>query len=106
MMTKQLGNTSVGTDNADFTTNLVQPAIAVAWDGWVTVLNTVSDDLVFYKFNDINSDTINDQLVIEWNNVHHFNNPIPGDATYQMILDLNTGTQNGNIISNYTNLSL
>ncbi|MBN3957521.1 hypothetical protein [Nostoc sp. NMS8] len=98
-MTKQLGNTSVGTDNDDLTTKLVQPVIAKAWDDWV-------DDLVFYKFNDINSDIINDQLVIEWNNVHHFNNPISGDATYQTILDLNTGTQNGNIISNYTNLSL
>ncbi|MEH2110977.1 hypothetical protein [Nostoc sp.] len=99
MMTKQLGNTSVGTDKDDLTTNLAQPAIAIAWDDWV-------DDLVFYKFNDINSDTINDRLVIEWNHVHHFNKLISGDATYQTILDLNTGTQNRNIISNYTNLSL
>lgn len=83
-----------------------EPAIAVAWDDWVTNVDTPPDDLVLYKFNDINSDGINDQLVIEWNNVHHFSNRDSGDSSYQAILELNTGTKDGNIIFNYTDLSI
>ena len=55
------------------------------------------------KFEDTNSDGINDRLIIEWNNLQ--GKPTsPSPLTFQAILQLNTGTTPGAITFNYLDL--
>jgi hypothetical protein len=82
------------------------PSIAVLWDDWVTNRNNATDDLVLYQFQDLNNDSISDQLVIEWNNVYNAGALTGVDATFQAILSLNTGNTNGDIVLNYPDLNV
>ena len=81
-------------------------ALAPLWDDWLTNRNGTPDDLVLYKFRDLNADGIQDQLIIEWNNVDHADvNTSPDGMTFQAILGLNSGATNGDITFNYVDLN-
>jgi ELWxxDGT repeat protein len=82
------------------------PSIAVLWDDWVTNRNNATDDLVLYQFQDLNNDSIADQLVIEWNNVYNLSAVTGSGVTFQAVLSLNTGNTNGNIVLNYPDLNV
>lgn len=80
--------------------------LAPLWDNWVTSRNGSPDDLVLYRFRDLNADGIQDQLIIEWNNVDHYDvSSSPDGMTFQAILGLNSGTTEGDIIFNYVDLN-
>lgn len=93
--------------NLDLTATPSQATIAALWDDLVTNRNTATDDLILYKFVDLNSDMISDRLVITWRNVHYYQSaPVSGDdgITLQMVLELNTGARSGDIEFHYTDL--
>ena len=59
--------------------------------------------MVLAKYEDTNSDGINDRLILEWNLVQGAPTS-PSPVTFQAILRLNTGATPGDIIFNYPDL--
>lgn len=100
------GTSTTAFDNTDLTTSPTQAAIAVLWDDYVTNINGAPDDLVLYRFDDLNADTIPDRLVIEWNEVRRFTIGGTNGGTWQAILQLNTGATPGTIVANYRDLDV
>jgi hypothetical protein len=89
--------------NSDLTSSPTPTAIAVLWQNWTT--NVDANDRVLGKFQDINSDGINDRLIVEWNQVRlGYFMDTPSPVTFHAILQLNTGTTPGTIIINYPDL--
>ncbi len=94
--------------NLDLTTTPPQASIAALWDDIVTQRNSATDDLILYKFVDLNTDGTPDRLVINWRNVHYYQQqPTSGNdgITFQAVLELNTGARSGDVVFNYTDLS-
>jgi 6-phosphogluconolactonase (cycloisomerase 2 family) len=95
------------------------PILAPLFDDWVTGGNApqglaLPEAKVLYKFEDTNSDLIDDRLIIEWNEVYHqdqintFSTPFlksgASPVTFQLILELNTSDRDGDITFNYVDL--
>ena len=95
------------------------PILAPLFDDWVTGINsppglTLPDAKVLYKFEDTNTDFINDRLIIEWNEVYHrdqidtlstpFLKAGASPVTFQLILELNTFDRDGDVTFNYVDL--
>lgn len=102
--------TSVATFTNNTLTSTPAPAtIAPYWDDWITnKTNSASganNDLVLYKFEDANSDTVMDRLIIEWNSVYHVTSQA-SPVTFQLILYLNTGATPGRFVFNYVDLDV
>jgi hypothetical protein len=93
--------------NTTLTSAPAEQTIAPYWDDWVTyVANSAAgagNDLVLYRFDDVDGDGVPQRLVIEWNNVYQAEVPGSG-VTFQLILQLNTGAVPGRIIFNYVDL--
>jgi extracellular elastinolytic metalloproteinase len=93
--------------NTTLTSAPAEQTIAPYWDDWVTYVASsaagAGNDLVLYRFDDLNADAVPDRLVIEWNNVYQAEATGSG-VTFQLILQLNTGAVPGRIIFNYVDL--
>lgn len=92
--------------NGNLTSTPGAPAMAVLWDDHVTTQSTdnvsPNSDLVLYKFDDVDGDTVADRLIIEWQ-VFHISSST-SSITFQAVLTLNTGSAPGAFYFYYPDL--
>lgn len=101
----QFGGANTAFTNTDLTTSPNEAMFAGFWDDLHVGRDTVTDDVVLTKLQDVTGDGQPD-LIVSWRNAHYFaQSPVTDNGiTFQLVLQLNTGSNAGAMISNFVDL--